>query len=140
MRYLTEEMFSAGKPVAQGEVLIWMKKFAPKAVLDGLASLKNLTQIAVPEEGYILGHSETGHNHVLTLDRETKSDVPFSKAAQILIDSANDNLIEMRLSAPCALVHNRDFDAHDTIVLPPGDYIRGIREDQTVEGWRRSAD
>ena len=140
MRYLTEEMFSSGKPVAQGEVLLWMKKYAPKAVLDGLAALKNLSAVSIPEEGFVLGHSETGHNHVLVLDRQKETNVPFSKAAQILIDSANDNLIELKLSAPCVLVHNRSFDAHDTIVLPPGNYIRGIREEQTVEGWRRSAD
>lgn len=38
------------------------------------------------------------------------------------------------------LVHLRSTDTHEAVVFPPGDYIRGIREEQTVEGWRRVAD
>lgn len=134
---LTEEMFSTGKPFAQGEVLIWMKKFAPKDVLEGVAKLKNLRDMPLENGMMIMGHSETGHHHVL---EPVNKKVPISKAAQALIDQANDTFVDLKIFQECALVHLRENDTHGTVVLPPGEYIRGLREEQTVEGWVRVAD
>ena len=61
---VTEDMLKTGKPIAQGEVLIWAKKYAPQSVLDRLAS-GEMTEIFVEDGRIILGHSETGHHHVL---------------------------------------------------------------------------
>jgi hypothetical protein len=135
--HLTEEMFSSGKPFAQGEVLIWMKKFAPKAVLERLANLKNMQEMPLENGQLILGHSETGHHHVL---EPVRKEIHISKAAQALIDAANDSFVELKLSEPCKIVHLRDFDTHKAVVLPAGDYVRGIREEQSVQGWVRVAD
>lgn len=137
MIYLTEEMFASGKPVAQGEVLIWMKKYAPKSVLEAMDKLKNYTEMKLENNQLILGHSETGHHHVLECVRKS---VPISKAASALIDAANDTFIELKLFEECKLVHMRSNDNHGTFVFPPGEYIRGIREEQIPEGWRRVAD
>lgn len=134
---LTEEMFKSGKPVAQGEVLIWMKKYAPKSVLEGIAKLKNLEPMKLERGMLILGHSETGHHHVL---EPVNKKVPISKAAQAMIDAANDTFVELKLSEPCEIVHLRGFDTHGGFVLPAGEYIRGVREEQTVAGWVRVAD
>jgi hypothetical protein len=134
---LTESMFSTGKPFAQGEVLIWMKKYAPTAVLEKLAALKNMQDMKLEKGQMILGHSETGHHHVL---EPVNKSVPISKAAQALIDLANDNYIELKLSEPCEIIHLRGFDTHAPAILPPGEYIRGVREEQTVQGWVRVAD
>ena len=134
---LTEEMFKSGKPVAQGEVLIWMKKYAPKSIIDGVSALKNLAPMKLENGMLILGHSETGHHHVLEPVDKT---IPFSKAAQALIDAANDTFVELKLREPCQLIHLRSTDTHSGFVLPPGEYIRGIREEQTVEGWTRVCD
>lgn len=136
MIHLTEEMFSTGKPVAQGEVLIWMKKYAPEAILNGLSKLK-LEPMKLEDGHLILGHSETGHHHIL---EAVRPEIHISKAAQALIDSANDNFIELKLIEPCALRHLRDNDTHKALVFPAGDYIRGIREEQIPDGWRRVAD
>lgn len=134
---VTEVMFSSGKPVAQGEVLIWMKKYAPKSVLEGLSALKNLKNMKLENGMLILGHSETGHHHVLEPVREN---VHISKAAQALIDDANDTFVELKLIEPCKIVHLRQHDTHGGFILPPGEYIRCLREEQTVEGWKRVAD
>jgi hypothetical protein len=134
---LTEDMFKSGKPVAQGEVLIWMRKYAPKAVIDGMAALKNLQPMPLENGMLILGHSESGHHHVL---EPVNKSVPISKAAQAMIDVANDTFVELKLSEPCEIIHQREFDTHKGFVLPPGEYIRGIREEQTVQGWVRVAD
>lgn len=136
MIHLTEDMFKSGKPIAQGEVLIWMKKYAPESILNKLAKLK-LSEMKLENHQLILGHSETGHHHVLECVRPN---VSVSKVAQALIDAANDSFVELRLQEPCVLKHLRDSDTHKGFALPPGDYIRGIREEQSPEGWRRVAD
>lgn len=136
MIYITEDMFKSGQPVAQGEVLIWMKKYAPKAVLEKLAGLK-LSEMSLENGQMILGHSETGHHHVLVADRPQ---TPISKAALALIDAANDSFVELKLNEACRLEHMREGDKHNSFVFPAGDYIRGIREEQIPEGWRRVAD
>lgn len=134
---VTEEMFSSGKPVAQGEVLIWMKKYAPQAILDKLAALKNMQEMKLEKGMLILGHSETGHHHVL---ESVSKAMPVSKAALALIDAANDSFVDLKIYHECKLVHMRQDDQHRGFVLPPGEYIRGIREEQVVEGWQRVAD
>ncbi len=69
-----------------------------------------------------------------------RPDVHVSKAAQALIDAVNDNLVELTLHEPCKLVHLRSHDTHGAFVFPAGEYIRGLREEQSPEGWRRVAD
>lgn len=134
---LTEAMFKSGKPVAQGEVLIWMKKYAPKSVLEGVAALKNMKEMKLEKGQLILGHSESGHHHVLEPVNKKST---ILKAALALIDAANDTFVELKLNEPCQIVHLRQFDTHGGFILPPGEYIRGIREEQSVEGWVRVAD
>lgn len=135
MLHLTEEMFKSGKPVAQGEVLIWMKKYAPESVKNSLSGLK-LSEMKLENDQLILGHSETGHHHVL----EAVRPVHISKAAQALIDQTNDTFVELKLHEDCKLIHQRGHDTHKGFIFPPGEYIRGIREEQSPDGWRRVAD
>jgi hypothetical protein len=130
-------MFSTGKPFAQGEVLIWMKKYAPKSVLEGVAALKDMKEMKLENGMLILGHSETGHHHVL---EPVNNKSTISRAAMALIDAANDSFVELKLNEPCKIVHLRDFDTHGGAILPSGEYIRGLREEQTVQGWVRVAD
>ena len=137
MTYLTEEMFMSGRPVAQGEVLIWMKKYAPKAVLDTVSGLKNLQSMKLENGQMILGHSESGHHHVL---EPVRAGIKIDIAAQAFIDAANNTFIELTLHEKCKLVHLRGHDTHGTFVFPAGEYIRGIREEQSPDGWRQVAD
>lgn len=137
MTHLTEEMFMSGRPVAQGEVLIWMKKYAPKALLATMSGLKNLQSMKLENGQMILGHSETGHHHVL---EPVRAGITIDKAAQALIDAANNTFIELTLHEDCKLVHLRGSDTHGSFVFPAGEYIRGIREEQSPEGWRQVAD
>lgn len=136
MIFLTEEMFKSGQPVAQGEVLIWMKKYAPQSVLSATAGLK-FSPMKLEKDQLIVGHSETGHHHVLEPVREC---VKISSVVQGLIDAANDSFMLLNATEEFKLVHLRGTDTHGAFVFPPGEYIRGIREEQTVEGWRRVAD
>lgn len=136
---LTEELLSTGQPIAQGEVNIWMKKYAPKSILKKLEEL-TFEEFKVENDKFIVGHSETGHCHVL---ERVKTTAPFHKQAQILIDKANDNFVQLRLLDEMLLNHEKSGkDAHVSYILPAGEYVRGLREEQDTSpaGWRRSLD
>lgn len=132
----TEEMFATGKPARQGEVYIWMKKYAPKGVLKLLDSMQ-AQEMKLANGKLVLGHSETGHHHVL---EAVKPGVSISKAAQALIDQTNDMICDLRLNEQCRLVHMREGHKHITHVYPAGEYIRVLREEQRPEGWQKSQD
>lgn len=135
---LTEEMFkmNAPQPIAQGEVTIWMKKYAPKEIIKQLGKSK-MTEMKLENDRLILGHSETGHHHVLEAARP---DVHVSNAARALIDETNDLFIDLQISETCCVQHMRGSDTHKAFLLPPGDYICRPDDEQTIEGWRRVAD
>ena len=134
---LTEEMFMTGQPVAQGEVNIWMKKYAPPAVLDMLENA-DMQAMVVNSNQLIIGHSETGHHHVL--ERPETVAAPMDQAVEALVSKLNDTVMFLNLKEPMNLKHKRSFDTHEGFNFPPGEYIRIIREEQTPEGWRRVAD
>jgi len=65
---------------------------------------------AVSQHGlFIVGHSESGHHHVL----ESKTDF------NVIEDK--DNLF-LELFAPANLVHKKQQDKHRTLVVQPGKY------------------
>lgn len=58
---------------------------------------------------YIVGHSETGHHHVL------ESKKPFKI-------SETDKRFVIELFEPAKLVHKKTVDAHKTLTVPKGKY------------------
>lgn len=81
----------------------------------------------------IIGHSETGHHHVLERPASVTvaRDVPDGM-----------RVLYALLTEPNALVHERGYDTHETIALQPGLYeFRIGREfDPYAEVARRQAD
>ena len=134
---LTEEMFKSGQPIAQGEARIWMKKYAPKSLLEKIGKMKNLQPMKLENGQLIVAHSESGHHHVL---EPVYKDVHLSDAAKILIDSTNELIGEMQLAEQCLLKHNRENATHGGYIFPAGEYIRVIDEESTPEGWKRVID
>lgn len=113
-------MFTA----AQGEVYIRKVEALP----EGCSKLET-------ENGYyIIGHSETGHHHVL--DR---------KVAEVVAGPAKRNpegmaILYAIVKEPAEVMHLRTTDTHKSVPLQPGIYeIRPARE-FSPEGWRRVAD
>ena len=77
----------------------------------------------------IVGHSETGHHHVMVAEKTDLYQLP-------------DDILEclMVVRDPDELTHLRDFDTHEPIAFEPGKYrVRKLRE-YTPEGFRRQAD
>lgn len=60
---------------------------------------------------FTVGHSESGHNHVL------ESKVEFE-----VMEGDEKHDLYVRLFEPAKLVHKKSFDIHETQVIVPGDY------------------
>jgi hypothetical protein len=110
--------------VAQGELYI-----RPVAALpDGCTPMK------ADGDHYIVGHSETGHHHVL--DRSCCEVVAGPASA----NPAGMAILYAIVKEPTALTHLRSTDTHAPMMLAPGVYeIRPARE-FGPEGWQRVAD
>jgi len=116
---------------AQGEITIRRIGNVPakRSPPAGFVAMK-------PEHGkFIIGHSETGHHHVL--DRLDGVDVAVMDAPP-----AGMKILRAILENPTSLVHLRDHDTHDPIKLEPGEYeLRIAREfDHYAELARQSQD
>jgi hypothetical protein len=97
---MNEENIKDGKrvPVQHGEV--WLQ---PVSLLPKGKTKKT--------KEHTVGHSESGHNHVL------ESNVEF----EVLSGDEKHDLY-VRLFEPAKLIHKKTFDIHETKVITPGDY------------------
>lgn len=114
------------KIAAQGEITIIRLEKKRKAAGEALR----------PEGGkLIIGHSETGHHHVL--ERTEGATVTVLERAP-----EGMKVLHAILTEANALVHERGHDNHETIDLPPGEYeFRIAREyDPYAELARQSMD
>lgn len=114
---------------AQGEITI---------IRIGDVSTRQMKEgkpLALESGKLIIGHSETGHHHVLERT---------AGASVVVLDRAPEGMriLHAILSEPNKLIHERGHDTHETIILPPGEYeFRIAREyDPYAELARQSAD
>lgn len=107
----------AGKYCAQGDLNI----FACDEIPEGLKECK-------PRDGsHILAHSETGHHHIV--DGNT-----------VRVFEQDEFISYLDVQKESNVVHLRNFDTHETIALPPGQYRISRQREYTPEGFRRAAD
>jgi len=73
------------------------------------------------EEGHsiIVGHSESGHHHVLDIDRKSGTTIK-------LYEANGRTYLDIPIMAH--LSHKKEVEKHDTQVFESGVYIREIRE------------
>lgn len=121
-------MKSFQKVAAQGEITIIR--------LGGIPRKKELPGTAMKQEGgrFIIGHSETGHHHV----------IGAAGASVSVLDRAPEGMRILRaiLNNPTSLDHLRDHDTHEGIKLEPGlyEFRIGREYDPFQEIARRQAD
>lgn len=115
---------------AQGEITIIRIGDVPK-----IKKIIGGKPLALERGKLIIGHSETGHHHVLERN---------SGASVSVMDKSPEGMRILRaiLTEPNTLIHLRDFDTHEPIKLEPGEYeFRIAREfDHYAELARQSAD
>ena len=94
----------------------------------------NLVPIEPENNVYIVAHSETGHNHVMTMEH-TKA---FKEDA---ITNDNDLFkLFFAVEAPTEIRHLRSFDTHETLLVPAGNYEVRRQREYVPEGFRKAAD
>ena len=112
------------KMAAQGDFLIMRINDIPKNVEP--MKLDNTNHIVV-------AHSETGHNHVMdraNVDAFVKAGTKETDLFELFLSVKEDTPIE----------HLRSFDTHESIMVPPGNYIVKRQREYTPEGFRKAAD
>lgn len=85
-------------------------------------------------DGLVIAHSETGHDHVMVLDKQTE---PAAK----LYETDNPLVAWLQVNRPTNLVHKREHHTHKTIQFQPGIYRVSRQRRQTQGGiWKRVED
>lgn len=80
----------------------------------------------------IVTHSETGHNHVMVLDRASYA------PPNVVIYETDDPLVAwLEVNRPTALDHHRPHDTHESIMFEPGVYE--IRRQQEYDPMAKIA-
>lgn len=117
-------MKTFAKTAAQGEITIRRIEALP-------ASVKPM---ALELGKFIIGHSETGHHHVM--DRHNKAVFESTSAPEGM------RVLYAVLESSAELVHERGHDTHETISFEPGiyEFRLGREYDPYAELARRVAD
>lgn len=117
-----------------------MKTFSHNAA-QGEISIRRITCLPKdvvampPEQGkYIIGHSETSHHHVMTMDR--------AKVYEAKSAPSGMRILYAILDGEKVLQHERSFDTHEPIQFQPGiyEFRLGREYDPYAELARKAAD
>lgn len=101
---------------AQGDLNIFVCSEIPNGIKEAKSENGN----------YVLAHSETGHNHIIS--------------GAVTMYDENEFISYLDVSESSEVVHLRNFDTHKTIKLPPGKYRITRQREYIAEGFRRAAD
>lgn len=99
------------KPIRHGEIML---------VPNGCKAWENIPNREIPagsnrsRDRFIVGHSETGHHHVLEAAPKQAFNVTETDKKQLFF----------RLFQPTSIVHKKATDKHNTLTVEPGVYKR----------------
>lgn len=110
---------------AQGDVMFRRMDALPEGV--------KLVQPA--GDRVVVTHSETGHDHVMVLDRVAD---PLPSVQMYSTD--NPLIAWIKVNRPSSLTHLRDHDTHEPIAFKEGVYEVRRQREYTPEGFRQVAD
>lgn len=108
------KLVSFENTAAQGELYIVRVEALPDNVV-----------LETPKDRvYIIGHSETGHHHVI---KDTHGLSFYKTTDPFTCYLSTEN--------PVALEHLRDFDTHSSLVIKPGKYVVRYHREIAPECW-----
>lgn len=109
---------------AQGDLMIRRIESLPK----------DAKPVDAEKGQFVVAHSETGHNHVI----EAAPNVQLFSTGDPMVSYLQ--IIDAADATETLLEHLRNFDTHETIAIPPGNYEIRRQREYTPEGWRRVED
>lgn len=116
---------------AQGEIMI--RRIGDVPATPGFGP--GFVALHLEHGRFVIGHSETGHHHVLSC-------IDGCSVAVMERPPEGMRILRAIIENPMSLDHQRDHDTHESIALPPGEYeFRIAREyDPYAELARQSMD
>lgn len=93
----------------------------------------DLAEVAPQDGVVVVGHSETGHHHVIDAGAAT-----MYEHAKPLPDAILECFVV--IGKETELRHLRGFDTHEALQLDPGIYRVRRQREHTPEGWRQAQD
>jgi hypothetical protein len=95
-----------------------------------------LVEVPAIKGRVVVTHSETGHDHVMLLDRSDNPD------PAVVMYGTDDPLVAwLQVNRPTALDHLRPHDTHESIMFEPGIYeVRRQREYDPMEKIARQVE
>jgi hypothetical protein len=113
-------MLNFDKTAAQGEIYIRR--------IDAIPS--DAEPFKSENGKFVIGHSESGHNHTMLMEHAVVSRAKNAPAGMTVLYAL--------LDGPNALIHERGYDTHEPIALQPGMYeFRSGREFDHYEALAR---
>ena len=110
--------FTEGQ-AAQGELLF--------EYIDALPA--GAVEIMSDAEHHIVGHSETGHHHVMSIGR-----------VRHFRDTRNPMVTYLLINEPDELRHLREFDTHRSLAFRPGVVRVDHQREGEMDEWRQATD
>ena len=111
---------------AQGELTIFRIEALPS----------DIEPMAITDGRFIIGHSETGHHHVIDAGDEVKAFVKKSDATtmylSVLAADVNERKVRLR--------HERNHDTHAALTIAPGIYQINVSREYELTAWHRVVD
>lgn len=92
-----------------------------------------LTALPAENGRIVVTHSETGHDHVMLLDRNPEP-------AVVMYSTDNPLVSWLQVNRPTALEHLRPHDTHEPILFSPGVYEVRRQREYVPDGFRRVED
>ena len=83
------------------------------------------------EGGVIVAHSETGHHHVMLLDRP---------GVEVMRNPSEPGRSVVQVTDSAVLEHRRADHQHESLTFEPGVYELLRQREATPDGWRRVVD
>ena len=117
------------KVAAQGDVMLIRVEDDQIPVLDGWKESN------IEGGKYIVAHSETGHHHVVDSDACVLYENPSPNQ-----DRFSSTITYLKVDEPTDLIHEREFDTHETLNLSPGFYKVKRQREYTPRGDRMVMD
>ena len=110
---------------AQGDVMFIRIDKLP----EGVVKQEPTGTSSVGSPRYIVTHSETGHHHTMeaTPTLEFYADPKDDMKSYLVVQGIIGDIIE----------HQRPYDTHESMLIPPGIFEVRRQREQTPEGWTR---
>ena len=115
-------------PIRQGEVYFYK-------LLDSDDGHVGDAHSDIEGNAFIVGHSETGHHHVMERDTVEVYAKPGTEQSAEGMD-----ILYAIVKEPTEVRHLRSFDTHKSVTIPKGIWQSRAQRQRKPEGWKRAID